>query len=35
MHAVPLGPKSEVEERLSLGDPFVTGVFKEGKVLYG
>jgi uncharacterized protein len=26
---------SEVAERLSLGDPFVTGVFKEGKVLYG
>lgn len=26
---------SEVAERLSLGDPFVAGVFKEGKVLYG
>lgn len=26
---------SEVAERLSLGDPFVTGVFNEGKVLYG
>ena len=26
---------SEVAERLSLGDPFVTGVLKEGKVLYG
>ena len=26
---------SEVAERLSLGDPFVTGVFKEGKVIYG
>lgn len=22
-------------ERLSLGDPFVVGIFKEGKVLYG
>lgn len=26
---------SEVAERLALGDPFVTVVFKEGKVLYG
>jgi len=26
---------SEVAERLSMGDPFVTGIFKEGKVLYG
>ena len=26
---------SEVTERLSLGDPFVTSVLKEGKVLYG
>jgi predicted nucleotidyltransferase len=26
---------AEVEERLSLGDPFVAGVLKEGKVLYG
>jgi uncharacterized protein len=26
---------SEVAERLALGDPFVTGIFKEGKVLYG
>lgn len=25
----------EVAERLALGDPFVTGIFKEGKVLYG
>jgi len=25
----------EVEERLSLGDPFVVGIFKEGRVLYG
>lgn len=25
----------EVAERLSLGDPFVTGVLKDGKVLYG
>ena len=26
---------SEVQERLALGDPFVTGIFREGKVLYG
>ncbi len=26
---------SEVAERLALGDPFVTSVFREGKVLYG
>jgi uncharacterized protein len=26
---------SEVTERLSLGDPFVTAIFNEGKVLYG
>lgn len=26
---------AEVAERLSLGDPFVIGVFKEGRVLYG
>ena len=26
---------SEVAERLALGDPFVSAVFKEGKVLYG
>ena len=26
---------SEVAERLALGDPFVTGIFREGKVLYG
>jgi uncharacterized protein len=26
---------TEVAERLSLGDPFVIGVFKEGRVLYG
>ncbi len=26
---------SEVAERLALGDPFVTAVFREGKVLYG
>ncbi len=26
---------AEVAERLSLGDPFVVGVLKEGKVLYG
>ncbi len=26
---------AEVAERLSLGDPFVVGVFKEGRVLYG
>lgn len=25
----------EVAERLSLGDPFVVGVLKEGRVLYG
>lgn len=25
----------EVEERISLGDPFVVGVLKEGRVLYG
>jgi hypothetical protein len=25
----------EAEERLSLGDPFVSKIFKEGKVLYG
>lgn len=25
----------EVEERLSLGDPFIKKIFKEGKVLYG
>jgi predicted nucleotidyltransferase len=25
----------EVEDRLSLGDPFVEKIFKEGKVLYG
>ena len=25
----------EVEERLSLGDPFVKKILKEGKVLYG
>lgn len=25
---------SEVAERLALGDPFVTDIFKEGKVLY-
>lgn len=25
----------EVEERLSLGDPFVKKIFKEGKILYG
>lgn len=25
----------EVEERLSLGDPFVKKIFKEGVVLYG
>jgi len=25
----------EVDERLSLGDPFVKKIFKEGKVLYG
>ena len=26
---------SEVAERLSLGDPFITRVLREGKVLYG
>ena len=26
---------SEVQERLILGDPFVTGIFREGMVLYG
>jgi predicted nucleotidyltransferase len=26
---------SEVSERLALGDPFVTAVYREGKVLYG
>jgi uncharacterized protein len=26
---------AEVAERLFLGDPFVVGVFKEGKVLHG
>ena len=26
---------SEVAERLTLGDPFVVAVFREGKVLYG
>lgn len=26
---------AEVAERLSLGDPFVTDVLKEGRVLYG
>jgi hypothetical protein len=26
---------AEVSERLSLGDPFVMTVLKEGKVLYG
>ena len=25
----------EVEERLSLGDPFIKKIFKEGKVIYG
>jgi len=25
----------EAEERLSLGDPFVKKIFKDGKVLYG
>ena len=25
----------EVEERFSLGDPFIKKIFKEGKVLYG
>ena len=25
----------EVENRLSLGDPFIKKIFKEGKVLYG
>ncbi len=27
--------KEELENRLSLGDPFIKGVFAEGKVLYG
>lgn len=26
---------SEVAERLALGDPFVTAIIREGKVLYG
>jgi predicted nucleotidyltransferase len=26
---------SEVKERLTLGDPFVTGIIREGRVLYG
>ena len=26
---------TEVAERLALGDPFVTAVFRDGKVLYG
>jgi predicted nucleotidyltransferase len=26
---------SEVADRLALGDPFVTGIIREGKVLYG
>lgn len=26
---------SEVAERLAMGDPFVTGIIREGKVLYG
>ena len=26
---------SEVADRIALGDPFVTGIFREGKVLYG
>ncbi len=26
---------TEVAERLSLGDPFVTNIIREGKVLYG
>jgi len=25
----------EVEERLSLGDPFIKKIFREGKILYG
>lgn len=25
----------EAEERLSLGDPFIKKIFKEGKVIYG
>jgi len=25
----------EVKERLSLGDPFVVGIFEEGRILYG
>jgi hypothetical protein len=26
---------AEVAERLSLGDPFIMGVWREGRVLYG
>lgn len=26
---------AEVEERVALGDPFVMGIFREGKVLFG
>lgn len=26
---------AEIAERLSLGDPFVEGIFREGKILYG
>lgn len=26
---------SEIQNRLLLGDPFITGIFHEGKVLYG
>jgi hypothetical protein len=26
---------AEVAERLSLGDPFVAGILREGRVLYG
>lgn len=26
---------SEVADRLALGDPFITGILREGKVLYG
>jgi len=26
---------SEIAERLKMGDPFVKGIIKEGKVLYG
>jgi hypothetical protein len=25
----------ELEKRLSMGDPFLKGIVKEGKVLYG